>query len=67
MALQRRAASAAATFTVRQPKHRRLESTMQTAKQHCDQALQLPSEERMALVDQILDTLDEFEARWDAD
>ena len=34
---------------------------MPTAKQLCDQASQLPPEERMALVDQILDTLD---AQW---
>lgn len=32
---------------------------MPTAKQLCDQASQLPPDERMALVDQILDTLDE--------
>ena len=35
-----------------------MESRMPTAKQLCDQASQLPPEERMALVDQILDTLD---------
>ena len=29
-----------------------------TAKQLCDQALQLPPNERLSLVDQILDTLD---------
>ena len=34
---------------------------MPTAKQLCDQALQLPPEERMALVDQILNTLDEHD------
>ena len=34
---------------------------MPTAKQLCDQASQLPPDERMALVDQILDTLD---AQW---
>ena len=39
---------------------------MQTAKQLCDQALQLPPEERMALVDQILDTLDERDGSLDA-
>ena len=39
---------------------------MQTAKQLCDQALQLPPEERMALVDQILDTLDERDSSLDA-
>jgi len=66
MALQRRGASAAATFPVHQPKHRRVESILQTAKQLCDQALQLPPEERMALVDQILDTLDERDSALDA-
>ena len=39
---------------------------MQTAKQLCDQALQLPPEERLALVDQILDTLDERDSALDA-
>ena len=39
---------------------------MQTAKQLCGQALQLPPEERMALVDQILDTLDERDSSLDA-
>jgi putative addiction module component (TIGR02574 family) len=39
---------------------------MQTAKQLCYQALQLPPEERMALVDQILDTLDERDSALDA-
>jgi putative addiction module component (TIGR02574 family) len=39
---------------------------MPTAKQLCDQALQLPPEERMALVDQILDTLDERDSSLDA-
>ena len=34
---------------------------MPIAKQLCDQASQLPPDERMALVDQILDTLD---AQW---
>ena len=38
---------------------------MPTAKQLCDQALQLPPEERMALVDQILDTLDERDSLLD--
>lgn len=36
---------------------------MPTAKQLCDQALQLPPDERMALVDQFLDTLDEQRAQ----
>jgi putative addiction module component (TIGR02574 family) len=36
-----------------------MESNMPTtAKQLCDQALQLPPNERLSLVDQILDTLD---------
>ena len=39
---------------------------MQTAKQLSDQALQFPPEERMALVDQILDTLDERDSSLDA-
>lgn len=39
---------------------------MPTAKQLCDQALQLPPEERLALVDQILDTLDERDSSLDA-
>jgi putative addiction module component (TIGR02574 family) len=39
---------------------------MPTAKQLCDQASQLPPEERMALVDQILDTLDERDKSLDA-
>ena len=39
---------------------------MQTAKQICDQASQLPPEERMALVDQILDTLDQRDSSLDA-
>lgn len=39
---------------------------MPTAKQLCDQALQLPPEERLALVDQILDTLDERDGSLDA-
>ena len=39
---------------------------MPTAKQLCDQALQLPPEERMALVDQILDTLDARDSALDA-
>ena len=39
---------------------------MQTAKQLCDQALQSSPEERMALVDQILDTLDERDSSLDA-
>jgi putative addiction module component (TIGR02574 family) len=38
---------------------------MPTAKQLCDQASQLPPEERMALVDQILDTLDERDSSLD--
>ena len=38
---------------------------MPTAKQLCDQASQLPPEERMALVDQILDTLDERDSLLD--
>ena len=38
---------------------------MHTAKQLCDQASQLPPEERMALVDQILDTLDERDSLLD--
>ena len=45
-----------------------MESSMPTAKQLCDQASQLPPEERMALVDQILDTLDarddSLDAQW---
>jgi putative addiction module component (TIGR02574 family) len=39
---------------------------MPTAKQLCDQASQPPPEERMALVDQILDTLDERDESLDA-
>lgn len=39
---------------------------MPTAKQICDQASQLPLEERMSLVDQILDTLDEPDSTLDA-
>jgi putative addiction module component (TIGR02574 family) len=39
---------------------------MQTAKQICDQASQLPPEEHMSLVDQILDTLDERDSLLDA-
>ena len=39
---------------------------MQTAKQLCDQALQLPPEERLALVDQIVDTLEERDSALDA-
>ena len=39
---------------------------MQTAKQICDQASQLPPEERMSLVEQILDTLDERDSLLDA-
>ena len=39
---------------------------MPTAKQLCGPALQLPPEERMALVDQILDTLDERDSSLDA-
>jgi putative addiction module component (TIGR02574 family) len=39
---------------------------MPTAKQLCDQASQLPPDERMALVDQILDTLDERDESLDA-
>ena len=39
---------------------------MQTAKQICDQAAQLPPEERMSLVDQILDTLDARDSLLDA-
>ena len=39
---------------------------MPTAKQLCDLASQLPPEERMALVDQILDTLDERDSSLDA-
>ena len=39
---------------------------MQTAKQLCDQALQSSPEERMALVDQILDTLHERDSSLDA-
>ena len=38
---------------------------MPTAKQLCDQASPLPPEERMALVDQILDTLDERDSLLD--
>jgi putative addiction module component (TIGR02574 family) len=40
---------------------------MSTAKQLCDQASQLPPDERMALVDQILDTLDERDESPDAE
>ena len=39
---------------------------MPTAKQIFDQASQLPPEERMFLVDQILDTLDERDSLLDA-
>ena len=39
---------------------------MATTKQICDQASQLPPEERMALVDQILDTLDERDSTLDS-
>ena len=39
---------------------------MSTTKQICDQASQLPPEERMALVDQILDTLDERDSTLDS-
>ena len=39
---------------------------MPTAKQICDQASQLTLEERMSLVDQILDTLDERDSTLDA-
>ena len=39
---------------------------MATSKQICDQASQLPPEERMALVDQILDTLDERDSTLDS-
>jgi putative addiction module component (TIGR02574 family) len=39
---------------------------MPTAKQLCDQGLQLPPEERMAMVDQILDTLEERDDSLDA-
>ena len=39
---------------------------MPTAKQIFDQASQLPPEERMSLVDQILDTLDERDSLLDA-
>eukprot|EP01031_Cornospumella_fuschlensis_P024292 gene24292-29367_t len=39
---------------------------MPTAKQFCDQGLQLPPEERMAMVDQILDTLEERDDSLDA-
>ncbi len=39
---------------------------MQTVKQIFDQASQLPPEERMSLVDQILDTLDERDSLLDA-
>ena len=39
---------------------------MPTAKQIFDQASQLPVEERMSLVDQILDTLDERDSLLDA-
>ena len=46
--------------------HSLLEPTMATTKQLCDQASQLPPEERMALVDQILDTLDERDSSLDA-
>jgi len=45
---------------------RPLESSMPTAKQLCDQASQLPPDERMALVDQIMDTLDERDESLDA-
>ena len=38
---------------------------MPTTKQLCDQAALLPPEERMALVDQILDTLDERDSALD--
>ncbi len=38
---------------------------MPTAKQLCYQASQLPPDERMALVDQILDTLDERDSSLD--
>jgi putative addiction module component (TIGR02574 family) len=48
------------------PKPTHLESIMQTAKQLCDQASQLSPEERMTLVDQILDTLDERDSALDA-
>jgi putative addiction module component (TIGR02574 family) len=66
IALQGKAVPKAATFTRHHPNHCRLESIMQTAKQLCDQALQLSPEERMALVDQILDTLDERDSALDA-
>jgi len=39
---------------------------MPTTKQIRDQASQLPPEERMALVDQILDTLDERDSALDS-
>ncbi len=39
---------------------------MPTAKQICDQASQLPPDERLALVDQILDTLDQRDESLDA-
>lgn len=38
---------------------------MLTTKQLCDQGLQLPAEDRMALVDQLLDTLDERDSTLD--
>lgn len=37
-----------------------------TAKQLCDQALQLPPNERLSLVDQILDTLDACDSSLDS-
>jgi putative addiction module component (TIGR02574 family) len=43
-----------------------IKTNMPTAKQLCDQASQLPPDERMALVDQILDTLDERDESLDA-
>jgi putative addiction module component (TIGR02574 family) len=43
-----------------------MEYSMPTAKQLCDQASQLPPDERMALVDHILDTLDERDESLDA-
>jgi putative addiction module component (TIGR02574 family) len=39
---------------------------MPTTKQLCDQARQLPPDERMALVEQILDTLDERDSSLDS-
>jgi putative addiction module component (TIGR02574 family) len=66
IALRGKAVPKAATVTVHHLNHRRLESIMQTAKQLCDQALQLSPEERMALVDQILDTLHERDSSLDA-